>query len=151
MTKKQRNKTAKKDEVKELKNQLARALADYDNLTKRVEKERDSFRRLATLGIIARILPVYDMLEEAQEQLQDSGLAIIIKELTDIFDEEEINKVKADKGDEFDENVHEVIEAVDLPKGGKAKSDKITECVLTGWKYKDGPIIRPAKVKVGKK
>lgn len=141
---------SKKDEIEELKNQLARALADYDNLKKRTEKERENFRRLASLGFIARLLPVCDMLEDAQEHLKDPGLAIIIKELTDLFEEEGVERVKVEKDTKFDENLHEAVELAGDGEAKKVKEGRITEEVLSGWRYKNGPVIRPVKVKVSK-
>ncbi len=64
--------------VDELKNQLARALADYDNLRKRSELEREVLLKYSSERIVARILPLLDSIENAQKHLKDSGLAIII-------------------------------------------------------------------------
>jgi molecular chaperone GrpE len=141
----------KEDGIKELKNQLARALADYDNLTKRVERERGEFGKMANLIFVTRLLPIFDMLEEAQEQLNDSGLAIIVKEFTDLFAEQGIQRIEAGQGVCYNENLHEAIEVVNPPAGKKIKGNGIVEEVLSGWKYEEGVVIRPAKVKVGKK
>src|SRR3989344_5307370 len=90
-----------KPEVDTLKNQLARALADYDNLRKRVEREREDFGRVAKVMLLARLLPIYDMLEEAQKHLKDSGLAITIEEFAKVLKEEGIEKIEVNVGDAF--------------------------------------------------
>lgn len=135
-------------EVEILKNQLARALADYANLTKRVEKERQEFGKMANLVFVTRLLPVFDMLEEAQEQLNDSGLSIVIKEFTDLFTKQGIQRIEVGKKNCYNENLHEAVEVV---KNKTENDNEIVEEVLSGWKYEDGIVIRPAKVKVSKK
>lgn len=132
----------------DLKNQLARALADYDNLRKRIEREREEFGRLANLRLAARLLPVYDMLEGAQAHLSDSGLAITMEEFIKVLKDEGIEKIEVKVGDKFDEEVHE---AVEVAKTGRGKDGKITKIILAGWRIIDGPVIRPVKVKAGKK
>jgi molecular chaperone GrpE len=138
-------KDKQKEETSDLKNQLARALADYDNLRKRVEKEREEMVMFASMGIVSRLLPIYDMLLQAQKHLKDAGLAITIGQLENLLKEEGVEKIEAAKGSEFDENLHETVE---VAEGGK--KDTIEEELLTGWKYKDGPVIRYSKVKVSK-
>ncbi|MFV1917342.1 MAG: nucleotide exchange factor GrpE, partial [Patescibacteria group bacterium] len=136
-----------KGETEKLKGQLARALADYDNLRKRVEREREEYGTYAKVTLMARLLPVFDMLEGAQAHLKDSGLAIIIEEFIKVLKEEGIEKIEIEEGDEFDEELHEAVEAVYPPAGGKGKGSnkegEIDELILTGWRLVDGPIIRP--------
>lgn len=141
-------KAKKGSEIEVLRNQLARALADYDNLKKRVERERQEFSQIASLGLIVRLLPLLDNLEQAQKHLQDAGLAISLNEFNQVLKEEGIEKIKAGPGIKFDENLHEAIEVAEAsgPEGGK--KGEIAEVVLPGWKYRDGPVIRVAKVKV---
>lgn len=130
-------------ETELLKAQLARTLADYDNLIKRVERERSDLIKIASSGILSRLLPVLDNLENAQEHLKDQGLAISIGEFKKILSEEDLNEIRPQKGEGFNENEMEAIETVD---GGK--SGTIAELILSGWKFSDGQIVRVAKVKV---
>lgn len=139
------------DTTSELKEQLVRALADYDNLRKRFEREREDFGKVAKVMLSARLLSVFDMLEEAQKHLKDSGLAITIEEFTKVLKEEGIEKIDVKAGDEFNEEVHEAVEVTDLHPGGKDKEGKVTEIILPGWRLVDGVVIRHAKVKVSKK
>jgi len=138
------------DEKVQLKAQLARALADYDNLRKRVEREREEYGTYAKLTLMARFLPVFDMLEGAQVHLRDSGLAITIEEFAKVLKEEGIEKIEVAPGDTFDEELHEAVEVVDQSSRGKVKDGKIVDIILSGWKLEGGPIIRPVKVKVEK-
>ncbi len=145
MPKKKTTKTKKKD-LGDIEKQLARALADYDNLRKRVEREKADLGKLIGARFAVKMLIIFDMLEEAQKHLKDSGVALTLEEFGKILKEEGIERIKIESGDEFDA---ELCEAVAVVKGGK--SGKIADVVLTGWQFSDGPVIRPAKVKVNKK
>jgi molecular chaperone GrpE len=134
-----------KAEKDELKNQLARALADYDNLIKRVEREREELETLSNFKIILELLPILDNLRAALAHLGDPGLAIALKDFEEVLKSEGIEEIKVEEGDKFNHNLHEAVEMVPGEKG------KIMEVVLSGWKYTDGPVIRHAKVKVGGK
>jgi len=123
-----------------LKNQLARALADYDNLRKRTEAEKSVWLEFAKQELLIKLLPVLDTLEKAQKHLKDEGLVMAISQFQNILKEGGIIKIE---GGKFDAKIHE---AVDVVKG--KEEGKITEVLLTGWKFEDGPVIRPAKVKV---
>ena len=132
----------------ELKVQLARSLADYDNLRKRAEKEKEEIIKLANVGFFMRLAPVIDNLKKAQDHLKDPGLQNIIKELTRIISEEGIENVEAEEGLVFDENFHEVIEVESV--NDRKKSGLISKVLLEGWRIKEGPVVRPAKVIVYK-
>jgi len=133
---------AKKSDL--LKEQLARSLADYDNLKRRTEAEREFADEKAKTRIINRLLPVFDMLFDVQSHMNDAGLALTIKELKDILKEEGVVEIEAKEGDKFDENLHEAVEVVPNEKN----KGKISKVVLTGWRLTDGPVIRHSKVVV---
>lgn len=136
----------KDNKVADLKQQLARALADYDNLRKRTQRESEEQYMLASAKVAVRLLPVFDMLEEAQGHLSDSGLAIAVAGFEDALKSEGIERLVVKKGDKFDEQLHEAVEVVE-----GAKSGVIVNVEHSGWKLIDGPVIRHVKVKVGKK
>lgn len=138
-------KRIKKTEADELKNQLARALADYDNLNKRIEREKQDLETLCSFKIILKLLPILDNLRSALVHLKDSGLAIALKDFEEVLKSEGIEEIKAEKGTVFNHNLHEAVEKVPGEEG------KIVEQVLSGWKYTGGPVIRHAKIKVGGK
>ncbi|MBI3443165.1 nucleotide exchange factor GrpE [Candidatus Woesebacteria bacterium] len=133
----------KKDELTELKNQLARALADYDNLRKRTELEKGLWVKFAGERILTKLLPILDNFESAQSHLNDQGLAIAIGGFKKVLTEEGLEEIRPKPGDEFDANIHEAIEVI---KNGQ--EGKISEAVLVGWKFREGFVIRHAKVKV---
>jgi len=130
-------------EAELLKGQLARTLADYDNLRRRTEEEKIQWIKFSSQTIIIKSLTILDMLEKAQEHLKDQGLAIAVLEFKKVLNEEGVEEILPKVGDVFDHNVHEVIETV---KGDLKNS--ISEVLVSGWKYKDGQVLRFAKVKV---
>lgn len=136
-------KIKKEDKSEELKNQLARAMADYDNLKRRTDEEKTLWIKFSSQTIITKLLSILDMLESAQVHLKDQGLAIATLEFRKILNDEGVEEISPRVGDEFDHELHEVIETV---KG--AEKGKIAEVTVTGWKYKDGNVLRFAKVKV---
>lgn len=129
-------------ELEELKNQLARTLADYDNLRKRTEAERSVWQRFAKGDLLIKLLPVLDTLEIAQKHLKDKGLEMAINQFNNILKDESIEEIL---GKNFDETVHE---AIDLVDGGE--KSQIAEILQKGYKFREGEIIRPAKVRVYK-
>ena len=145
--KKQIAKKVKNEEAIMLRNQLAHALADYDNLRKRVEREREDFEKTANLKLAIKLLPVLDVLKQAQKHLNDPGVALTIKEFEEALKSEGIEELPARVGEEFNPEIHEAIEVVEE---GRDKA-KIIDIVRPGWKFSGGPIVRHAHVKVSKK
>ena len=101
--KKQKGTKTNKKELEKVKNQLMRALADYDNLRKRIEREREEFEKIASVKFAVKMLTVFDMIEEAQRHLKDSGIALTLEEFKKILEEEGIEKIQMGQGDKFDE------------------------------------------------
>lgn len=130
-----------------LKSQLVRALADYDNLSKRTEKEKSESGLVWQIRLISDLLPVFDMIYDAQSHLEDQGLAITIQTLENTLKDDGFEKVDPKPGDVFDENLHE---AVEVEKKDNFQDGEIVEVVLRGWKMTSGFTVRPAKVKVNK-
>lgn len=130
-------------ETEVLKGQLARALADYDNLVKRTQGEKAVWMGFAKKELLIKLLTVVDSLEKAQAHLKDSGLDLVLAELKKIFEDEGI--VEIDTGGEFDANLHD---AIDMEVGGK--KNMIAEVLQKGYKFTTGEVIRHAKVRVYK-
>ena len=65
-----------KQQVDEFKNKYLRAIADYQNLEKRVGDERFELMRMANKNLLIEILPFLDNLEKAELFVKDEGLKI---------------------------------------------------------------------------
>ena len=131
-------------EIDILKNKYLRALADYQNLEKRVRDERYELIKIANQGLLIKILPFLDNLEKAEIFIKDQGLKISKDHFLQILKEtglEEINLLNKD----FDPNL---AEAVDIVPG--KEDNKVVEVLRKGYKFED-KILRVAQVKVSKK
>ncbi|HBL51853.1 MAG: nucleotide exchange factor GrpE [Candidatus Blackburnbacteria bacterium RIFCSPHIGHO2_02_FULL_39_13] len=132
---------ATEGQEEELKQRLARALADYDNLLKRTNKERQEIVFRATKTLIEDLLPVIDNLERAQTHLKDQGLEIAIAQLAQVFERYGVREIPTKTGDEVDAEIHEVLDIIE----GKDKG-KVTKVISKGYQWNDGGVIRPTKV-----
>jgi len=126
----------------ELEDRLKRSLADYANLEKRIESQRQLFVTLATTAIITKMIEVLDDLYLTYKHIQDPGLKIAIDKFNSVLKSEgleEINPVNL----EFDPQSMECIEAVD------GRENFVVEVKKLGYKL-NGHVVRPAQVTVGK-
>lgn len=133
-------------QLREVKSQLVRTLADYDNLRKRIESEKIVWEKVAASKAVLKFLPVFDMILDAQRHLKDPGLEIVIGEFRKSLYELGVEEIRVEVGDKFNPINQEVTEMV---AGGK--EGQVAEVVQIGWKISGEEfIIRPAKVKVYK-
>lgn len=133
-------------QTEELKVQLARALADYDNLKKRVEKEKEEVVRYANQQLIEEILPSIELLERVYVHSGDPGVAGVLSSLKEVLRENGVLVIKPAAGEKFDEQRHEAVETVS--SSSTDREGMIAEVVNTGYVWADGKLIVPAKVKV---
>jgi len=141
-----KKKSKNKDELADLENQLKRALADYDNLQKRVERQEQVYGYVARARFLKEILPAIDMFETVQGHLKDQGLAIALQTLDESLKSIGFERIETRVGDSFDEKVHEAVEAVE---DGELEKGEIVDIKLVGWKSED-EVIRPTKVVVNR-
>ena len=127
--------------VEELEKQWKRALADYQNLEKRISREQEDFIRFANEGLLDKILNVFDNLERACRAKEDRGLTMIKNEFWEVLSSEGVEKIKTE-GEIFDPHL---MDAVELVAGRK---NYVVEEVSPGYLYR-GKCLRPARVKVG--
>lgn len=125
-----------------------RALADYKNLQRRVESEKQFYAKLANANLIARLLPALDIMELSASHSQDTGVQLAAKQFHQCLIDEGLEIISPDPDSAFDHTLHECVETVDLPEN--KSENTISELVLKGYKIKDY-VLRPARVKVYKK
>ncbi len=124
------------------KSKYLRALADYQNLEKRTQTEKQEMRKYSAEAITARLLPVLDTLTKTSAHVKDPGLELALKELYAVLSEQGVQKIEV-IGKPFDPHRMECIEVV-------AGADNIVvEELLPGYRLHD-KIVRIAQVKVGK-
>ena len=131
-------------EIEELTSRWKRALADYQNLEKRYEREKSDFVQFANANLILKLLSVLGHLEKASEALGDKGLTMVVDELKRILAEEGLEEVKC-LGEDFNPETMEAIEVI-----AGEEDNKVAEIISKGYQLK-GKSLLPAKVKVFKK
>lgn len=142
------------EQVDELRVQLARTLADFDNFKKRTEAEKAVWFKVSAGRVVGKFLGVMDMIMAAQKHLNDPGLAIVSSEFKKAIEEEGFIEIPIETGKTvFDANLMEAIDTVLTEEA--SENDKIAEVLMKGWKAreKEGTeefVIRHAKVKVYK-
>lgn len=127
----------------ELKDRLARSLADYSNLEKRIENQRQLYVTLATVSIVSKMIDVLDDLYLTYTHLQDPGLKMTIGKFVNILQSEGMEEINC-QGQEFDPAN---MECIDMVEG---EEDKVITVAKRGYSL-NGQVIRPAQVVVGKK
>lgn len=129
------------DQVNEWKEKYLRALADYQNLERRMQAEKTEIRNFAAQALIERLLPVADVFERAQTHLQDAGLGLALKQLFAVLAERGVERIVT-VGKPFDP--HEM-ECVDVVPG---EENIVVDEFAPGYRL-HGRVIRAAQVKVG--
>jgi molecular chaperone GrpE len=130
-------------EVEEWKGKYLRALADYQNLERRMRDEKDEVRRNAAELILGRMLPFADTLKKVTEHVEYMGLTLALKELHAVLQEQGVERMNV-IGKPFDPHEMECIEVVE------GKDGVVIEEALPGYMFR-GKVLRVAQVKVGKK
>lgn len=145
------DKNNKKEVNIELENQLKKALADYINLERDIEK-RIEMRSVALKTQIAmQLLDVVDAMDlavKSKENLKlegdvlawSDGVTAILSQVSKSLDILGIKKMEVKPGDLFDSSLHEALAT--LNEGEKGK---ISEVVANGYLLGEF-VIRPARV-----
>lgn len=132
-----------KQKVGELENNYKRALADYQNLQRRVNEERGEWLKASNRELLLRVLPILDTLMLGFKHTQSADLKVMIGQFLDVLKSEQVTKIDT-KDKDFDPQLMEVIEIAE------GKDGKVLEEVRTGFMIYD-KLLRPAQVKVGGK
>lgn len=142
-------------QINELKDQLLRALAENDNIRKRMQKEKEEALKFGTTNLAKDIINIADNLKRALENKADnaasmadaliSGVDLILKDVESIFTRHSIEPIKA-LGENFDPHLHQ---AVFEAESAEHESGTVMQVVQDGYKIHDR-LLRPAMVGVAK-
>jgi molecular chaperone GrpE len=128
--------------INDLENKWKRALADYANLERRVEREKEEWADLINAGLILKLLEVLDELELALKHQPNKGVELTLAKLVRVLADQGVREIQGILGEEFRAEAMEAVEVVPGAKG------KVAEVVAKGYTI-NGKVLRPAKVKVG--
>ena len=145
------------DEIKDLKDQLLRTLAENENLRKRTAKEIEQIKKYGHISLLRDFLNVVDNLERAVKSVTTEnksdlgiknlrdGIEIVLKEMKSILDKNQIKKIEP-LHEKFDYNFHQA-----MYEAPSTEYDEglILEVVQPGYILHDR-LIRPAMVGVSK-
>jgi molecular chaperone GrpE len=125
-----------------------RALAEFQNYRKRIERDRVTEQVGMKGELIKRVLPALDDLERAlQNRPADDawagGIELIQRKLQAILEAEGVKRIEAE-GRQFDPSFHEAISQE--PVEG-AESGQVVEVMQQGYMLGDR-VVRPAQVRV---
>ncbi len=150
--KNKKDKKDKKDElIDQLKDQLIRNMAEFDNFRKRTEKEKSAMFDMGARNIIEKLLPVIDNFERGflaiSEEEKDSafvkGTQMIYTQLVSTLEDAGVKPIEA-VGKEFNTDYHNAVMHVDDENFG---DNVVAEEFQKGYMYKD-TVIRHSMVKV---
>ncbi|MFY0545114.1 nucleotide exchange factor GrpE [Brevibacillus sp. H7] len=140
-----------KAQAEENQNRMMRALADMENLRRRVRKEQEDLAKYASLRVIEELLPVLDNFERAMAADKESmtvdsllqGVNMVYRQMVQVFEKEGLTPIQA-AGQPFDPNIHQAVMQVEDPG---YESGVVVEELQKGYQFKDR-VVRPAMVKV---
>jgi molecular chaperone GrpE len=144
-------------ELADTKDRLLRALAETENVRRRLQRERDDAQKYAVANFAKDLLSAVDNLRRALEAMPESevadgktrslrdGVAATERELLGAFERHGLKRIDP-RGERFDHNFHQAIfeaERSDVPAG------TVVEVLQPGYVLHDR-LLRPAMVGVAK-
>jgi molecular chaperone GrpE len=154
------NKNAKADdspsEIERLKEELRRehdmylrALADYDNYRRRIERDRSAAARSGKRELILQLLDVLDGFDRARQHLGDApesvaeGLQLLQRKLLGLLEAQGVTPLQS-LGETFNPELHDAIGTV---KSEDIEPGTVAEEMQRGYRWGDD-VLRPARVRV---
>lgn len=142
--------TAERDKMKD---QLLRALADFDNFRKRSRRDIDDAKKRGQEEVLRELLPVFDNLERASSYARSAtdtkaiaeGVEMVSKLFLDTLSRLGGRRVVS-VGVPFDPNVHEALQQVDSDEHA---AGIVVQEHVSAYEY-GGRLLRPAMVVVSK-
>jgi molecular chaperone GrpE len=141
---------ALRKERDDLRDQLLRKRAEFENYRKRVERDRQQASVDAAANVFKALVPSLDNLDRALEAQGDEaalrqGVALIRRDLLALLESQGVT-VQDPLGQQFDPQIHQALSHEHVP--GQPEGT-IVEVFRKGYSFKDR-LIRPALVKVAK-
>lgn len=142
------------NERDDLRDQLMRTMADFQNFRKRTESDRLQYRQLATEKLVTDLLPVLDNFERTLQALESGssvesitgGIQAVDRQLRSVFGAHSVSRIAAE-GKPFDPEFHE---AVSSDMSEEHPDNTVLRELEPGY-HMAGKVIRPARVRVSKK
>ena len=145
---------AKAGERDEFYDKYVRAHAEFENVRKRMEKEKADFVKYANESLLLEFLPIIDNLEIAEKHIAQAkdfksvqeGVDMIQLQIQKFLKDIGLERIKS-VGEKFDPHMHEAIETEE----SEDKDDGLVVAELKPGYRLNGRLLRPAMVKIAKK
>ena len=136
-----------KNELAEFKDKYARVHADFDNIKKRLEREKYTAVEYANEKFAKDMIPVVDSLEMALQSANadanpeeliaklKEGIELTLKQFTTALEKHGVTQVSHEEP--FDPNIHNAVQSVDHDE---IESGQIVQTFQRGYKYKERPL-----------
>ncbi len=142
------------EENKDLKDQLLRKQADFENFRKRMFREREEAIKYANSKLLLDLTSIIDDFERAIQSAENSrdfdsffeGVSMIEKRMTSMLEKRWGLKRFSSIGEAFNPERHE---AIAMEESDKYDKSVVLEDYQKGYMFHDR-LLRPAKVKVSK-
>ena len=151
-----------KEELLDAQDAKLRALAEVENMRRRMEKEKQENARYGPSNLAKGLITILDNFDRALaaspkdvEKKKDieknylslhQGVELTLKDISVVFKQNGIEIINPDKGDIFDHNIHQAM--LEVPTNDY-KPGQICEVLQAGYKIFDR-LLRPAMVGVSK-
>ncbi len=143
-----------REENKQLKDRLLRAMADAENIRKRGERDRREAEQYGGSKLARDLMPVYDNLKRALDSADEAqreaakgvfeGVELTLRELISVFGRHRIEPIVPEVGDKFDPQLHQAMFEAPLPD---TKAGDIIQVMTEGFLIHDR-LLRAAQVGV---
>ncbi len=140
-----------RDELRRERDMRLRALADFDNYRKRIERERADAAQSGRRDIVLKLLDLADSFDRAFAHAGEApaswveGLQSIRRKLLGLLESQGVTPFKS-LGEPFNPERHEAIGAVD---SNEYESGSVAEELQSGYRWGDS-LLRPARVRVAR-
>jgi molecular chaperone GrpE len=137
-------------ELQQLREQLLRVQADFDNYRRRAARDQDDLRRFANTDLIGELLPILDSFELGLKSAQEnsntlSGFQMIFTQLQTLLTTKGVKEV-APQGEVFNPQWEEAVAYV---YDENVPAEHVVQTVRKGYLLHDR-LLRPAAVVVSK-
>jgi molecular chaperone GrpE len=138
-----------KEELRREHDLYLRALADYDNYRRRVERERATAARSGKREIILQLLEVLDGFDRALQHVGNApssvseGLQLLQRKLLSVLEAQGVTPLES-LGETFNPELHDAIGTV---QSAELRPGTVADEVQRGYRWGDD-LLRPARVRV---
>ncbi len=137
------------NQAEELKEQLARCMADMQNFKRRAEEDKGKWIKFANYELLKELLPIIDNFDRGCQQVPENlkednwakGVVQTHDELMKALEKVGVKKILT-VGEKLNPNIHEAV------MQGEGEKDVILEEFEPGYTYHE-QTLKAAKVKVG--